>query len=471
MERNTLKKVVTRFAPSPTGTLHIGGVRTALFNYVYAKKYDGLFLVRIEDTDKERSTKEFEKNILDSLNSIGLSPDEDPINQSLRGDIYKAAAQKIIDSDQAYYCDCSVERLDKMRAEQQSKGHKPQYDGKCRNLNLKKSDNTVLRLKTPLDGEVVVKDYVRGDIVFNNSELDDLIILRSDGTPTYHLCNVVDDYEQGVTTVIRGEDHISNTPRQIHIQKALGYPELEYAHLPLVLGPDKKRLSKRHAATSLEEYKEAGYLDSAILNTLARLGWSKGENEIFYLNDLIKQFEITEVQKAGAIFDITKLDYLNAQHMSNLDLNDFIDHLKPFLESKGAQVENHPKAELLIDSMRSSANTLEGVASNLMCYYQNISAYNQKAIEKFVSNSVEILDDLKDRLANLETWTESSLDAVLLEYRSEKDLAVPKVNQPIRIALTGSTNSPSLGMTLFLFEKDEVIKRINDLIDYVHLNN
>jgi len=471
MERNTLKKVVTRFAPSPTGTLHIGGVRTALFNYVYAKKYDGLFLVRIEDTDKERSTKEFEKNILDSLNSIGLSPDEDPINQSLRGDIYKAAAQKIIDSDQAYYCDCSVERLDKMRAEQQSKGHKPQYDGKCRNLNLKKSDNTVLRLKTPLDGEVVVKDYVRGNIVFNNSELDDLIILRSDGTPTYHLCNVVDDYEQGVTTVIRGEDHISNTPRQIHIQKALGYPELEYAHLPLVLGPDKKRLSKRHAATSLEEYKEAGYLDSAILNTLARLGWSKGENEIFYLNDLIKQFEITEVQKAGAIFDITKLDYLNAQHMSNLDLNDFIDHLKPFLESKGAQVENHPKAELLIESMRSSANTLEGVASNLMCYYQNISAYNQKAIEKFVSNSVEILDDLKDRLANLETWTESSLDAVLLEYRSEKDLAVPKVNQPIRIALTGSTNSPSLGMTLFLFEKDEVIKRINDLIDYVHLNN
>ena len=471
MERNTLKKVVTRFAPSPTGTLHIGGVRTALFNYVYAKKYDGLFLVRIEDTDKERSTKEFEKNILDSLNSIGLSPDKEPINQSLRGDIYKAAAQKIIDSDQAYYCDCSVERLDKMRAEQQSKGHKPQYDGKCRNLNLKKSDNTVLRLKTPLDGEVVVKDYVRGDIVFNNSELDDLIILRSDGTPTYHLCNVVDDYEQGVTTVIRGEDHISNTPRQIHIQKALGYPELEYAHLPLVLGPDKKRLSKRHAATSLEEYKEAGYLDSAILNTLARLGWSKGENEIFYLNDLIKQFEITEVQKAGAIFDITKLDYLNAQHMSNLDLNDFIDHLKPFLESKGAQVENHPKAELLIESMRSSANTLEGVASNLMCYYQNISAYNQKAIEKFVSNSVEILDDLKDRLANLETWTESSLDAVLLEYRSEKDLAVPKVNQPIRIALTGSTNSPSLGMTLFLFEKDEVIKRINDLIDYVHLNN
>ena len=296
-----MKKVVTRFAPSPTGALHIGGVRTALFNYVYAKQHDGLFLVRIEDTDKERSTKEFEKNILDSLNSIGLSPDLEPINQSERNDIYKAAAQKLIDSNQAYYCDCSVEELDQMRAEQQSQGQKPQYDGRSRDKNLPKTENTVLRLKTPLDGEVVVKDYVRGDIVFNNSELDDLIILRSDGSPTYHLCNVVDDYEQGVTTVIRGEDHLSNTPRQIHIQNALGYPELEYAHLPLVLGNDKKRLSKRHAATSLQEYKELGYLDSAILNTLARLGWSRGEKEVFYLEDLIKEFNINDVQKAGAI--------------------------------------------------------------------------------------------------------------------------------------------------------------------------
>ena len=218
-----MKKVITRFAPSPTGTLHIGGVRTALFNYVYAKKHSGKFLVRIEDTDRERSTKEFEKNILDSLDSIGLSPDQEPINQSQRGDIYKAAAQKILDSGQAYYCNCSVERLDEMRSKQQALGQKPQYDGKCRNLNLKKSADTVLRLKTPLDGEIVVKDHVRGDIVFNNTELDDLIILRSDGSPTYHLCNVVDDYEQGITTVIRGEDHISNTPRQIHIQ--IGHPK------------------------------------------------------------------------------------------------------------------------------------------------------------------------------------------------------------------------------------------------------
>ena len=466
-----MKKVITRFAPSPTGTLHIGGVRTALFNFVYAKKHSGQFLVRIEDTDRERSTKEFEMNILESLDSIGLSPDKEPINQSQRGEIYQAAAKKIIDSGQAYYCNCSVERLDKMRAEQQSKGLKPQYDGKCRDLNLNKSDDTVLRLKTPLEGQIVVKDHVRGNIVFNNSELDDLIILRSDGSPTYHLCNVVDDYEQGVTTVIRGEDHISNTPRQIHIQNALGYPELEYAHLPLVLGPDKKRLSKRHAATSLEEYQAEGYLDSAILNTLARLGWSKGEKEIFYLNDLIKDFEITEVQKAGAIFDITKLDYLNAQHMSNLNLNDFIDYLKPFLKLNGIDLENHPKVNLLIESMRSSANTFAGVASNLICYYQDVSTYNDKAIEKFIGNSTEILDDLKNILVNLESWTESSLDNALVDYRNKKELSVPKVNQPIRIALTGSTNSPSLGMTMFLFKKDEVIKRIDNLIKFVQTGN
>ena len=467
MERITLKKVVTRFAPSPTGTLHIGGVRTALFNYVYAKKYDGLFLVRIEDTDRERSTKEFEKNILDSLNSIGLCPDLDPINQSKRNNIYTAAAQKLIDSNQAYYCDCSVEELDRMRAEQQSKGQKPQYDGRSRDKNLSKSENTVLRLKTPLDGEVIVKDYVRGDVLFNNSELDDLIILRSDGTPTYHLCNVVDDFEQGVTTVIRGEDHLSNTPRQIHIQNALGYPELEYAHLPLVLGADKKGLSKRHAATSLEDYQAEGYLDSAILNTLARLGWSRGEKEVFYLEDLIKEFNINEVQKAGAIFDITKLDYLNAQHMSNLDLNDFIDHLTPFLNLKGIEISNHPKVEILIDAMRSSANTFDGVASNLLCYYQDISEYNQKAIQKFIGSNTEILIDLRDELANLESWTEESLDKILVQYRNKKELSVPKVNQPIRIALTGSTNSPSLGMTLFLFEKYEALKRIDNLIKFV----
>ena len=460
-----MKKVVTRFAPSPTGTLHIGGVRTALFNYVYAKQNDGLFLVRIEDTDRERSTKEFEKNILDNLSSIGLNPDQKPINQSERNDIYIKAAEKIIKTGNAYWCDCSQESLDEMRKEQTAAGKKPMYDGRSRNLGLERSDQTVLRLATPEDGEIVVKDLIRGDITFKNSELDDLILLRSDGTPTYHLCNVVDDFEQNVTTVIRGEDHISNTPRQIHIQNALDYPELEYAHLPLVLGTDKKRLSKRHAATNLEEYREEGYLDSAIINTLARLGWSKGDEEVFYLDDLIKNFNIEEVQKAGAIFDITKLDWVNSQHLANLSIDDFKSHLKPFLKKIDIEMEDHSNLDLMINAMRSSENTLSGIAESLIPYFNHISSYDENAINKFLSDGSDILANIKDVLLKIDDWNENNIDTVLKTFQTNNDLSVPKVNQPIRIALTGSTKSPSLGLTLSIFGKDQSITRIQNLID------
>ena len=460
-----MKKVVTRFAPSPTGTLHIGGVRTALFNYVYAKQNDGLFLVRIEDTDRERSTKEFEKNILDNLSSIGLNPDQKPINQSERNDIYIKAAEKIIKTGNAYWCDCSQESLDEMRKEQTAAGKKPMYDGRSRNLGLERSDQTVLRLATPEDGEIVVKDLIRGDITFKNSELDDLILLRSDGTPTYHLCNVVDDFEQNVTTVIRGEDHISNTPRQIHIQNALNYPELEYAHLPLVLGTDKKRLSKRHAATNLEEYREEGYLDSAIINTLARLGWSKGDEEVFYLDDLIKNFNIEEVQKAGAIFDITKLDWVNSQHLANLSIDDFKSHLKPFLKKIDIEMEDHSNLDVMINAMRSSENTLSGIAESLVPYFKDISSYDKNAINKFLSDGSDILANINDVLLKIDDWNENNIDAVLKTFQTNNDLPVPKVNQPIRIALTGSTRSPSLGLTLSIFGKDQSITRIQNLIN------
>ena len=461
-----MKKIVTRFAPSPTGTLHIGGVRTALFNYVYAKQNDGLFLIRIEDTDKERSSKEFEKNILDNLSSIGLNPDKKPINQSERNEIYIKASKQLIESGKAYWCDCSPETLDEMRKEQIASGKKPMYDGRSRNLGLEQSEKTVLRLATPEDGDIVVNDIIRGEIIFKNSELDDLILLRSDGSPTYHLCNVVDDFEQGVTSVIRGEDHISNTPRQIHIQNALGYPQLEYAHLPLVLGTDKKRLSKRHAATSLEEYREEGYLDSAIINTLARLGWSKGDNEIFYLDDLIKDFNIKEVQKAGAIFDITKLDWANSQHLANLSLDEFKSHLRPFLLKNNIDIENHRYVDLLINAMRSSDNTLKGIAKSLEPYYKNIKSYDNRAIDKFLSDN-NILIDIKDLLLNLEDWDVDSIDRILKTYQTDNNLPVPKVNQPIRIALTGSTKSPSLGFTLCILGKDLSIKRIEELINFI----
>ena len=463
-----MTKVITRFAPSPTGTLHIGGVRTALFNYVYAKQNNGVFLVRIEDTDKDRSTKEFEKNILDSLNSIGLSPDKKPINQSERNDIYVSAAQKIFDSGNAYWCDCSKEALDKMRMEQEAAGKKPMYDGRSRNLGLKQSENTVLRLATPETGEIVVNDLIRGEVTFSNSELDDLILLRSDGSPTYHLCNVVDDFEQKVTTVIRGEDHLSNTPRQIHIQNALQYPPLEYAHLPLVLGPDKKRLSKRHDATGLEEYQSEGYLDSAILNTLARLGWSKGDQEVFYMDDLIKNFNIADIQKAGAVFDRTKLDWLNTQHLANLTLSDIKDQLKPYLSDLSIDIDNHFKVDLLIDSMRSSANTLKGIAEDLVPYYKNVTKYDENAISKFIDEEgIKILKELRLILNQAESWDVDTLDKVLGDYQRDNNCPVPKVNQPIRIALTGSTKSPSLGLTLSLYEKEDAIKRIDVLISQI----
>ena len=468
MEKILVSKVVTRFAPSPTGTLHIGGVRTALFNYVYAKQNEGLFLVRIEDTDKERSKKEYEKNILDSLASIGLSPDEKPINQSERNDVYVDAAKKIFESGNAYWCDCSKEELEEMRKQQEKDGKKPMYDGRSRNKGLKQSENTVLRLATPEDGEIVVNDLIRGKVVFQNSELDDLILLRSDGTPTYHLCNVVDDFEQNVTTVIRGEDHLSNTPRQIHIQNALGYPALEYAHLPLVLGPDKRRLSKRHAATSLEEYKSDGYLDSAILNTLARLGWSKGDQEVFYMEDLIRDFNISDVQKAGAIFDITKLDWLNTQHIANLSFEDFKKELKPFLEDLSIDIDSHQNVDLLLSSMRTVESTFKKIADDLIPYYFEVNTYNQQAIDKFVDNEgLKILNDLSGILLSIDEWSENNIDNALKNYQNENNCPVPKVNQPIRIALTGSTKSPSLGLTLAIFGKNEALKRINNLIDRI----
>ena len=468
MEKILVSKVVTRFAPSPTGTLHIGGVRTALFNYVYAKQNEGLFLVRIEDTDKERSKKEYEKNILDSLASIGLSPDEKPINQSERNDVYVDAAKKIFESGNAYWCDCSKEELEEMRKQQEKDGKKPMYDGRSRNKGLKQSENTVLRLATPEDGEIIVNDLIRGKVVFQNSELDDLILLRSDGTPTYHLCNVVDDFEQNVTTVIRGEDHLSNTPRQIHIQNALGYPALEYAHLPLVLGPDKRRLSKRHAATSLEEYKSDGYLDSAILNTLARLGWSKGDQEVFYMEDLIRDFNISDVQKAGAIFDITKLDWLNTQHIANLSFEDFKKELKPFLKDLSIDIDNHQNVDLLLSSMRTVESTFKKIADDLIPYYFEVNTYNQQAIDKFVDNEgLKILNDLSEILLSIDEWSENNIDNALKNYQNENNCPVPKVNQPIRIALTGSTKSPSLGLTLAIFGKNEALKRINNLIDRI----
>ena len=457
--------IITRFAPSPTGTLHIGGVRTALFNYIYAKQNKGKFLVRIEDTDQVRSKTEFEENIITGLHDMGLKPDADPVRQSERKHLYLDAAHRIIESGQGYYCNCSPERLDELRNAQMKAGKKPMYDGKCRDKGLEKSENTVLRLKTPNDGEVRFNDLVRGEVVFNNSELDDLILLRSNGTPTYHLCVVVDDADQGVTTVIRGEDHLSNTPRQIHIQQALKLPALEYAHLPLVLGENKKRLSKRDSVTSLDEYISKGYLQTSMINMLGRLGWSKGDKEIFYIDDLLKDFRIQEVQKAGAVFDLKKLDWINTNHLANLSLEDFIIQLNPYLDQLGIKISNRQNAESIIENLRTTASTLSEIAIDLIPYFDDIKKYDQKSVEKFIAGSKNILEYVLRQLDSLDQWTEQALDEVLAKCQKELDLKTPQLNQPIRVALVGSTKSPSLGLTLSLIGKELSLERIKKALE------
>ena len=457
--------IITRFAPSPTGTLHIGGVRTALFNYIYAKQNNGKFLVRIEDTDQVRSKPEFEENIINGLHDMGLKPDADPVRQSERKHLYLDAAHSIIESGQGYYCNCSPERLDELRNTQMKAGKKPMYDGKCRDKGLEKSENTVLRLKTPNDGEVRFNDLVRGEVVFNNSELDDLILLRSNGTPTYHLCVVVDDADQGVTTVIRGEDHLSNTPRQIHIQQALELPALEYAHLPLVLGENKKRLSKRDSVTSLDEYISKGYLQTSMINMLGRLGWSKGDKEIFYIDDLLKDFRIQEVQKAGAVFDLKKLDWINTNHLANLSLEDFIIQLNPYLDELGIKISNRQNAEIIIENLRTTASTLSEIAIDLIPYFADIKEYDQKSVEKFIAGSKNILEYVLRQLEPLDQWTEQALDEVLAKCQKELDLKTPQLNQPIRVALVGSTKSPSLGLTLSLIGKELSLERIKKALE------
>ena len=344
------------------------------------------------------------------------------------------------------------------------------YDGRSRNLGLKQSENTVLRLATPEEGEITVNDLIRGEVRFQNSELDDLILLRSDGTPTYHLCNVVDDFEQNVTTVIRGEDHLSNTPRQMHIQQALGYNSLEYAHLPLVLGENKKRLSKRDAVTSLDDYLNLGYLPTSMINVLARLGWSKGDSEIFYMKDLLKDFRIQEVQKAAAIFNKTKLDWTNTNHLASLSDDEFIKKIRPFLDLKDISLESDNDKKIIL-ALRTSGQNLSEIANLVAPYFNDIDSYDRDAAEKFLYDSEEVLLFLQKKLSLVSDWNEANIAQILDDAKNNLGLSIPKVNQPIRIALTGNIKSPSLDLTLCLFGQDESLQRIEKAIQYIKSTN
>ena len=419
-----VKEVVTRFAPSPTGYLHIGGVRTALFNYIFAKKNQGKFLVRIEDTDKERSEEQFIEAIMEGLNWVGLNPDFEPIKQSERFDIYKEEATRLMDLGEAY------------------------------------EDEGAVRLKVKREGSTLVKDLVYGDIEFLNSELDDIVILRSDGSPTYHFCNVIDDNSQGVSHIIRGEDHLPNTPKQIQIVNALGYKEFQYAHLPLVLGEDKKRLSKRHAATDLMAYKNLGYLPEAVKNTLTRLGWSKGDKEIFTISEIINTFDIKDVSRSGAVFDIGKMNFVNQHHLSSLTDEELITLIKPFNEMNNFDLSNHHDPKKLIRLCVTSGNNLSEISKFIQPFVNDFENYNEDDLNKHLLESGDVIDFFLSELVGIDDWSEESFESVINKALEELKLPMPKIGLPIRVALLGRKNSPHLSSTIYLIAKEIALSRL-----------
>ena len=419
-----VKEVVTRFAPSPTGYLHIGGVRTALFNYIFAKKNQGKFLVRIEDTDKERSEEQFIEAIMEGLDWVGLNPDFEPIKQSERFDMYKEEATRLMDLGKAY------------------------------------EDEGAVRLKVKREGSTLVKDLVYGDIEFLNSELDDIVILRSDGSPTYHFCNVIDDNSQGVSHIIRGEDHLPNTPKQIQIVNALGYKEFQYAHLPLVLGEDKKRLSKRHAATDLMAYKNLGYLPEAVKNTLTRLGWSKGEKEIFTISEIINTFDIKDVSRSGAVFDIGKMNFVNQHHLSSLTDEELITLIKPFNEMNNFDLSNHHDPKKLIRLCVTSGNNLSEISKFIQPFVNDFENYNEDDLNKHLLESGDVIDFFLSELVGIDEWSEESFESVINKALEELKLPMPKIGLPIRVALLGRKNSPHLSSTIYLIAKESALSRL-----------
>lgn len=419
-----VKEVVTRFAPSPTGYLHIGGVRTALFNYIFAKKNQGKFLVRIEDTDKERSEEQFIEAIMEGLDWVGLNPDLDPIKQSERFDIYKEEATRLMDLEEAY------------------------------------EDEGAVRLKVQREGSTLVKDLVYGDIEFLNSELDDIVILRSDGSPTYHFCNVIDDNSQGVSHIIRGEDHLPNTPKQIQIVNALGYKGFQYAHLPLVLGEDKKRLSKRHAATDLMAYKNLGYLPEAVKNTLTRLGWSKGDKEIFTISEIINTFDIKDVSRSGAVFDIGKMNFVNQHHLSSLTDEELIKLIKPFNEMNNFDLSNHHDPKKLIRLCVTSGNNLSEISKFIQPFVNDFENYNEDDLNKHLLESGDVIDFFLSELVKIDDWSEESFESVINKALEELKLPMPKIGLPIRVALLGRKNSPHLSSTIYLIAKESALSRL-----------
>ncbi|PPC84349.1 MAG: glutamate--tRNA ligase [Methylotenera sp.] len=457
--------VRTRFAPSPTGFLHIGGARTALFSWAFAKKHQGDFILRIEDTDVARSTPEAVQAILDGMQWLGLDYNEGPFYQMQRMDRYKEVIQKMLDDGSAYYCYCTKEELEALRETQMEQGVKPRYDGRWRPEEGKLLPSPpqdippVIRFKNPKDGNVVWNDLVKGEITIANQELDDLIIARADGTPTYNFCVVVDDWEMGITQVIRGDDHVNNTPRQINMLKALGATVPEYAHLSMILGDDGQKLSKRHGAVSVMQYDDEGYLPEAVLNYLARLGWSHGDDEVFSMQQFCEWFDLDHITPSAAQFNTEKLRWLNAHYIKQADADCLVQDQTKRLAKLGVQVATTPNLSAVIELYKERAHTLNELASSIAYFYQK-PEIDQAAADKHLTAEIKpAIQKLATTLATVE-WQAEAIHHVINDVVTEFQLKFPKVAMPLRVMLTGIAQSPSIDQVMFLLGRDEVLARI-----------
>ncbi|HLQ84995.1 MAG TPA: glutamate--tRNA ligase [Salinisphaeraceae bacterium] len=463
--------VVTRFAPSPTGYLHIGGARTALYAWLHARQAGGQFRLRIEDTDRERSTEQAVQAILDSMAWLGLAHDGELVYQTARFARYQALIQQLLDEGKAYYCYCSIEELEAMRARQRAAGEKPRYDGTWRPMPGKTLPEPpagvepVVRFASPLAGDTVIHDLIKGAVTVANSELDDLIIARADGTPTYNFCVVVDDLDMGITHVIRGDDHVNNTPRQINIYKALAGADTQlpvFAHVPMILGADGKRLSKRHGAVGVMRYREQGYLPEALLNYLARLGWSHGDQEIFSIDELLQYFDITTVQGGAATFDPDKLLWVNHEHIRNADPERVAEELAWHCQRLGLDTRNGPALAAVVRLQRERCHTVAAMAAQSAFLFADITAYDDKAVAKFLQEQgLALLADARARLAALGEWSQADIGAAVKATVKDNKVGFAKVAQPLRIAVTGSTTSPSIDQTLALLGQATTVARID----------
>jgi glutamyl-tRNA synthetase len=455
--------VVTRFAPSPTGLLHVGGARTALFCWLYARRMGGKFILRVEDTDRERSTEEAVRVILEGMAWLGLEADEGPFYQTERFDRYRSVIAGMLEAGTAYHCYCTKQELDALREQQVTRKEKPRYTGICRERREPRPGVApVVRFKNPLAGAVVVEDLVHGAVTFQNAELDDLIIARSDGTPTYNFCVVVDDMDMGVTHVIRGDDHLNNTPRQMNMLLALGAAPPAYAHVPMILGPDGAKLSKRHGAVSVLQYEEEGYLPDALLNYLVRLGWSHGDQEVFTREEMIAAFDIHDVNKAASAFNPEKLLWLNQQHMVRSPPMALVPHLRAQLRRLGLDSDDEVLLEGVIVAQRERAKTLKEMAENSRFFFTDDVPLDPKAVAKHLTpEALTTLGKVRGKLAALGDWSAAAIHDVLNALAAELQLGLGKIAQPLRVAVTGTAVSPPIDATLALLGRGRSLARID----------